>query len=299
MGVQKYIEAKLKRRSFKVRFFTASCITEKNNKKLIELLRKVDATPGLPPARLMYQLRGLEIDEVKKEARGYFARFSDDAMVVSSATTPQEEIVELEDGKSYIAKNAFILYFDDPKHEVIQYQTRLDGGHISAFAKYLTEINGNEFAVSFDDVLTPDAMQQLKDGVIKAVEFRIAKPTAKRYAPDPEDTWTNDAMQFMSAAGATTFAGKISTRKAGVGLAVKEAVGRLFKSPQTRSLKVKLSDHDEPIDLFAERIAGKIEISEGKDGTPPVGVYSAMRKEKVRLQDQLDAYFGLGNEALE
>ena len=247
------------------------------------------------------QLRGLTPLPDGRGVKGYIARFRDETPLTGSPADPLEKPIKLDDGDGLIERNHFIVYRERDDLEVIAYQTALEGTHITGLARYLTLLLSIEDSVCFYEILNSEAYQALADGgLVKAVDFRVAKPRNKRFAPDPDDTWTQEGLQFMQSTGATSFEVKISTRKEGGLLAdVKKRIKLLLASPQTKKLKVKMSEVDEPIDLLAERLSQKITVIPVQGTITSEAVHEGIKAAKAQVQAQLDVFFGQGNEALE
>ncbi|HEP9334803.1 TPA: hypothetical protein VDV62_005922, partial [Pseudomonas aeruginosa] len=173
-------------------------------------------------------------------------------------------------------------------------QQSLEGGSISALARYLSAVAGHDRIVAFNDILTEESLDDLLNGkLIKQVEFRVAKPRSAKYIPDPEDAWTQQAMEFMANTGATSFQAKIGIRAQSRGIFsnVKNPIKKLLNSPQTRKLKIKLSDIADPVDLFADRVKARITVK-SINGQPKADeIYKAIWAEKIKLESSLDAYF--------
>ncbi|ENU4132117.1 DUF6731 family protein [Pseudomonas aeruginosa] len=248
-----------------------------------------------------YQVRGLTSHDGGKEYRGFFVRFRSDVPLTGSRKSLDEKPVELADGHEILEKNHFSL-FVGANYEVLVFQQSLEGGSISGLARYLSAIAGDTFVVQFNDILTTESLDQLLSGnTIKHVDFRIARPRNKKYAPDPDDTWTQKGLDFMNETGATSFQAKLSIKSPTRGLFadIKNPIQKLLSSSQTRKLKVKLSDLADPIDLFADRIKDKIDVTLYKGLPKSEEVYKSMWASKMRLEKRLVEYFGKRDEALD
>lgn len=248
------------------------------------------------------QIRGIEELPHGAGVKGYVARFRDETPLTGSPDTPIETPVQLDEGRALIERNHFILYRERADLELIAYQVGLEGTHIAGLGHYLTLLFGADDAVCMNQVLSPDAYRALATGgLIKSVDFRVAKPRSKRFAPDPEDTWTQEGFDFMKATGATSYEVKISTRKRGEGLLadVRERIGSLLRSPFTKKLRVKMSDIEEPIDLLAQRLKERITVLPVDGNITSAAVLDGIRGAKIRVQPQLDEIFGQGDEILE
>lgn len=230
----------------------------------------------------------------------YFVRFRDELPLVGQRASPVEHPPALGPNDEVIEKNHFCLFVEGSGLEVIAYQVSMEGSDVSALARYFTHATGGKHAVKFDEVVTHDALLLLQQGVLKSVEYEIARPRSKAYAPNPEDTWTRDGINFMNSTGATRFKAKILTRSKQKGLIanVKDQIRLMLQSSQTKNLRVKLSDVDHPIDLFADRVFDKItvEIKEGRPNSAQLfGEIIAAKK----VCKGLEPYLATGNEALD
>lgn len=269
---------------------------------LAELIKKNYQFPirSLIENKSDYQIRNLTSLNDGREFRGYFVRFRPDVPLSGSRVSMIEKPVQLEDGHEILERNFFTLFVGDD-YEVFAYHQSLEGGSISALARYLSAIAGDQLVVGFNDILTISSLEELlKGSTIKHVEFRIAKPRSKQYAPDPDDFWTNEGMRYMNETGASTFAAKLATRSPAKGLFnIKDSLKHLLASSQTRKLKVKLADVAEPIDLFADRIKERIDVDLINGVPDPEQVYSRIWTAKAKHDASFLAYFGKRDEALE
>lgn len=293
------------RKRYKIRFYRM-CVGNDPHKascadKLLAAKMDNGMTKSIEVGDKSLQVRGVVESKDRKIIRGYVVRFRDEAPLTGSRDAPDESPVALEPGHEFIERNHFVIFRERPGLEVVAYQPSLEGAHISNLGRYLTLLFGADDAVFFDEILNIDAYKALAaGGTIKAVEFRIAKPRNKKFAPAPDDEWTQDGMDFMKATGATTFTAKIATKakNKGLGNGIREAIKRLMGSSQTKALRVKLSDRDTPIDLLADRIYQDISVEVQNGLVASSAVFNAIETCKLKAQDQIDEYFGRGNEAL-
>ena len=259
-------------------------------------------TRALKMGENQVQIRGVEELPHDAGVKGYVARFRDETPLTGSPDTPVETPMQLGAGNALIERNHFILYRERGDLELIAYQAALEGTHISGLGHYLTLLFGADDAVCMNQVLNPEAYRALTTGgIIKSIDFRVAKPRSKRFAPDPEDTWTQEGINFMKSTGATSYEVKISTRRQGEGLLadVRKRVAILMQSQQTKKLKVKMSDVEEPIDLLAQRLMEKITVLTVDGNITSAAVLDGIKGAKIRVQPQLDEIFGQGDEILE
>jgi hypothetical protein len=262
---------------------------------LSELESQDDVAMVMPAGDTAYQLRGITLSLDRKSLSGYLVRFRLDKPAVGSKTTLEEEYLELDDGKEFIEKNHFVLFKETPSTEILGYQCCREGGVISVLARYLTFITGEKETISFDDILTKESLDVIfKKGLIKSVEFTVAKPILKNGYVDPEDGWTQDSFDILKESGGTKFTGKIAVQSRSLGLLqrAKDNIRKLLSSEHTKRLKVKVSGVEEPIDLFAERIYDRIEVGVESGGViNSISIYDGIRNVKDQKQHHFDANF--------
>jgi hypothetical protein len=217
---------------------------------------------------MVHQVRMHHVTD-KNLYKAYFVRFRDELPLVGQRVSADEHPPILGLDEEVIEKNHFCLFVEKSGIEVIAYQMSMEGSDVTSLARYFTHIAGDEHTVSFDEVVTPDAWVTHNQGIIKYIEYEIARPRSKYYAPNPDDTWTRDGINFMNNVGATRFKAKILTtsKESGLLAAAKAQIQYLLQSSQTKKLRIKLSDVDHPIDLFADRVLDKITVTI-KEGRP-------------------------------
>lgn len=237
-----------------------------------------------------YQLRGVSLKDGKYI--GHLVRFRDDRPIAGSRVHEEEKPVELAEGEEVIDKNHFTLYKKGSAF-VLAYQSTMEGGTAQALGRYLAGIADKQTMITVADLVTEETLDALLRGRrVQYVEFRIAKPTAKKYMPDPEDTWTQQAIDFMDTSGATRFQAKVVTysQKKGLFTDIVPKLRLLSNSKQTKKLKVKVSDQAEPIDLFADRIKDKISVHMNDGVISSADVHAEMWKSTLRMDVKLSKF---------
>jgi len=292
---------------FTVRYYEAKFYDDGKPKRFSDFLQKIISGDIALPVRSLagdtsaFQVRGLHTVDNGQEYRGYFVRFRSQRPVIGTRESLDEKHLELKEGEEILERNYFTIFAGE-RYDVIAFQVSFEGGSINALVRYLSAIAGDTAMVSFNDILTEESLEALmKGGVIKHVEFRVAKPRAKRWQPDPEDTWTQNAIDFMNQTGGTTFQAKIATQAHNKGLLsdVGKAVKALLASSQTRKLKVKMSSTTEPIDLFADRIKDRIEVALINGQIDSTEMYKAIWASKMKIEPALAAYLDSKHETLD
>lgn len=286
-------------KKYTVRFYKARYGADGKDGCLWDLLSPLAAKDSvakvMPAGDTAYQLRGITLSIDNNSLTGYLVRFRLDKPAVGSKVSLEEEYLELDDGKEFIEKNHFVLFKESAEIEILGYQCSREGGVISVMSRYLTFITGEQEAISFDDILTKESLNVIfRKGLIKSVEFTVAKPISKDPKVDPEDGWTQESFDMLKEAGGTKFTAKIAIESRSLGLLkkAKDNVRKLLRSEHTKRLKVKISGVDEPIDLFAERIHDKIEVNVEDGGIIlPESIYQGIRNVKDQKQHHFDANF--------
>lgn len=286
----------LRMKKYTVRFYTPRYGADGTAGSVFSDLLAYSAkvTPIMPAGDTAYQIRGLISSLDGNSLSGYLVRFRLDKPAVGSKFNLNEEYLELDDDKEFIEKNHFIL-FKEKSSELIGFQCCREGAVISVLGRYLTFLNGESETISFDDILTKESLDVIfNKGLIKSVEFSVMRPLAKAYQPNPNDTWTQESFEILSGVGGNKFTAKIAVTAKDKGLLhkTKTKIKHLIKSEYTKKLKVKVSGESEPIDLLAERIAGKIDVPVQLGGIIKAeDIYNAIRDVKDQKQHHIDANY--------
>tara|TARA_R110000868_G_scaffold274395_1_gene533815 strand:- start:414 stop:1319 length:906 start_codon:yes stop_codon:yes gene_type:complete len=294
-------------KKYLIRYYQAQLYKSGKPVRLSQLMNKIISGDTALPVRALidqssdFQVRGLHATDGGRTYCGCFVRFRNEIPVTGTRTSLEEKPVVLDDGHEILEKNYFVLFAGD-NYDVLVYQPTMEGGTVGGLARYFSAIAGDTMMVSFNEILTEESLESLmKGGNVKYIDFKVAKPKAKRWKPDPEDTWTQHAIDFMNETGATSFQARVQTQSPTKGLLsdVLGPVSRLLESCQTKKLKVKLSSVVDPIDLFAERIKDKIDVVV-TDGRPEASdVYKAIWASKIKMESRLVAYLGANDETLD
>lgn len=236
---------------------------------------------------------GYRIKEVEKLngdegllLRGSFVRFRTDIPTAGERTSDTEKQVQLDINHEIIEKVHWVLCTHN-NQEYLTFQSSMHGGTVHAFIKYLN-FSDTQVLYQQNDVFSQGSIESLLAGkVVKSVEFRVGAPRSKKNQPNPEDTWTSQALDFLKD-GATIFEGKVSTRSTISGLAgdAVDNIKAMLGSPTTKKLKVRVSDIDEPIDLFGDRIKGMIQVPIINGVVNSSVILLEMQKEYVRQRNR-------------
>lgn len=286
---------KLTAKTISVRYYLGT-INSKAYSSVASLISpfKDTSAPVYPAGDYSYQIRILNIIQGAVHIiEGYIVKFREETPVCGSPSHREEIEVALPDGNNLMESSHFILSREPSGSEVLVYQPSLEGTHIATFARYITSLTGNSDTIAFEELLTGNAYEKLEQGIVKNVEFRVARPRSKKYTPDPDDTWTQQAMDFMNESGASTYTAKIATRVQSGGLSnVKGCIHRLAKSFTTKKLVVKLADIEQPIDLIADQIRDRTTFHYNGNTPEHKDFISALKMSKMKNQTSIDAVIG-------
>lgn len=241
-----------------------------------------------------FELRDLYKSAAGGYISGVLAVLRPDAPHIREASG-SEKPIPLKEGDSVIEKNHFIYYRE---HELLAWQVNGRGSHVSRMEKHLSMATGMNYLVTLDDVLTLDALTRLSQGIVTKLEFRAAKP--KNAALIDSANWESAAFDMMSESDATLVNVSVSTRSrhSGLSSSLKGAIHRLLNAETTRKVQVKLRAVEDPIDLMAECLKGKITVKMKGLYPDSKQVIAEMDTVKRSLQASIDAYFGKGDAVL-
>lgn len=284
-------------KKYTVRFFSSVS----SSRSVFDCLLPHVGSPTVLTALTMgdsaFQIRELKKTN-EKAISGALVKFRDEVPLVGDRTTNIERLAQLATGEEILEKNYFIFF--KGRVEILAFHMSREGGYPATLRHYLANTYCEE-GLTFEDIMTPECMDRVMNGVVKSVEFTVAKPKTPQFNPNPEDSWTQESFNMMNEVGATRFNAKISTRSRRTGLEdkVKRLIKSLSESEQTRSIRVKLSEVEEPIDLFAERIHEKINVTLAENRPDPRIMILSMIAAKERVEGQLKAIFGENYEEMD
>jgi len=283
-------------KDFKVRFYVVN-------------VRSADGVRGLRAPDLFAQLHGAsagglcpqfnsdnlgyEIRELHSHNRGavyqgVFATIRDDAPHIRESQGG-ERVIPLRDDEGILEKNHFIYYANE---SVLVYQINQRASHPTRFEDYLRAMAGAGHAVSLDDMLTRDAWEKLRNGVVKEFDVTFDAPRDPA-AYNPTD-FTSENLNTLERSGAGTMRVQLKATRGHQGMNkwIKQITRQLSGDQQVRKLQVKLDGEDSPIDLFANVIREKMTVE--MDGRYPNTrrTFQELESAKHRAQADIDAHFG-------
>lgn len=288
-------------KTFKVRFYQAH--TEENEKEvtaanvLLCLASKQENGELLPQVgegKQKHEIRELKATKNQKFVRGVLALVRDDAPHIREEDG-SERIIELKEEEGVLEKNYFLFY---PETRLLVWQVNGSASHVSRLGRYLTEVSGVK--IKFLDILQKRAYERLQQGVVNAMQFRVAR--MQNADNIDENDWEAGAFELMSGVGGTAIKVEVSTPRISRGLdasALKKIVKRLMGRNDIKTLKVSLDGEKEPIDLLADRISDSIKVNMAGRYPIPEDVVNKLAEARDRQRDALEDILGVGDKILE
>lgn len=277
-----------KEKKYTVRFYVG--FSENGAPKISQLLKDIynnslnkKPIPHIKIDGKSYELRDFISLSDGASFKGVLATVRDDAPHIRKSNG-KEETIKLNKDEGIMEKNHF-LYFK--KNELLVWQQNNSASFVGRFAQYLSAICKK--TVSFDDILTKESWKKLESGNIRKFEFKVSRPKSD-LIPNPSD-WTQKSFDLMNGLDANSIT--ITTAaKRGKSLAAptKAIIKNLLQFTEIQKLKVT-PEHQEPIDLLADRISTKINVK--MDGKYPIldDIFNKLDAAKNKKQKELDEHF--------
>lgn len=242
------------KKSFKVLFYTTKfgsdglCLRDCGS-VLVKSL-KSHHLPKVEFDENNYQIRDLVISEF--EWRGVFGRLRPDA--------PNEVDVNDYESKLTLKPKSFLIekvhFIYKPKHDILIWQINTDVGFTGKFEFYLLRIlTDNLFVYA---IPRGSSLDKVLSGEVKYYEVKVAMPKTKISKVPKYEQQTFDLMKGV---GGATINYKISALNGILNGNIYDRIRSILSSDSTKSLKVKLAEDDEPIDLFIDRISDRMSVN--------------------------------------
>lgn len=203
------------------------------------------------------------------EIGGTLTRLRGDIPPIGAADKCEERDIELKDNEGLLEKSHFVISKERNGFELISFQYAIEAGTVNTLGKLLQTLITHADEVNILAIIRQDAMKRMMNGVIKYVEYAVAKPKVEDYVA--EDDFTKTALELMNETNATRFQGKISigSRTKGLTNTAKRWISELIEQPETtKKLKVKLHEVDIPIDILGDQLKERISVPIFKANRP-------------------------------
>ncbi|WP_419204208.1 hypothetical protein [Bordetella trematum] len=200
-----------------------------------------------------------------------------------------ERVIEVDPGERFLEKNYF-LYFKQGR--IIAWQYNLAANHITNLGLILGALTGGEHAVSCH-VLLDDDFAFDPNAEIHLVDLRVRSPKTRAQQEDVArlnpNQWGVNPFQVMTDTSSKSLALVLTTGRdrGNMGGPVKTMIRELLNSTQTRRLRVKMGDAQEPIDLLARRVKRRVEIEMNGMYPNPASAWQQLQVAKDDANDEI------------
>ncbi|WP_147470788.1 DUF6731 family protein [Pseudomonas syringae group genomosp. 7] len=292
-------------RKYAIDFFTGQLGPVSSKEKLSSFFREL-STKNCP--HIQSQTYDIEIRNLKEIEsgifQGIFAKIRKDELPHAGKAGHPDRDLGLAEDEGLVDKNHFVYY---EENELLVMQANRHAGTAVALGKYLTDING-QTSISFNPVLQPDATRRLmrQDLTPVHLETSFARPTNRDMYPD--DDWSPDLLDMLAQLGGGNVKLSITADRKRITEGADRLtdkvrrVAQAFRQlPNVRKIKINMEDAEGiiyPIDLIADRLKVKIEISVTGRYPNEEGMYKALKGAKNDQLDNLQQIFGALGEKL-
>jgi hypothetical protein len=198
-----------------------------------------------------------------------------------------ERPVQTNPGDLFLEKNYFIYY---AQTRVLAWQFNLAANHINNLGLMLTALTGNATTVVCTSIIDT-AFAYDPNSEIEYVDFRVRAPRNQRERAAVQnlrpDDWGTNPFETMAQTNASTMQVVLRTRRQSLDGRVRRMINALLGSEQTRRLRVKVSDAEEPIDLLAKRIKRRIAVQMNGLYPVPQSVLQELQAAKDDCNDEI------------
>lgn len=283
-------------KSYRVRFFRVAVYDDQGQRIAPSVAGRKVANAltreiPLPQLNLVpdYDHQAREVSAANRgRLEGCFAKLRSDAPHVVRGNTGQEQQIRLLPGDKIVDKSYFIFF---PSVSLLVFQMNRDGGTATRFFDYLNRLMPPRHMAVREDIIRPEAMDQLDDHEIKWFEVAFVRPRNVANA-NPND-WTSNTIGGLGGVNVGRVRLKVSAPRGGsLGGRAANFLQGFFRQGEPAGLRVKLEDIESPIDLLAEVVQGNIQV-QLHDGYPhPAAILQGMMEIYNEQRDRLQAAIG-------
>lgn len=293
-------------RDYKIEFFQLNFMPNGNFESLPSIFAAIsDADNNECPSSQSQggytrEIWGLRTDRFPSTVCGQFRKFrTTDIPEIGSVGELAHEI-ELEDNQGIIERNFFVFY---EENNLIAWHKNSHSSSINQFAKFLSTVSGSRIRAL--PVIQGDAIERLMSGdvTLKKIELSIPRPTNPDLYPD--DDFGTNIIEMMNSTNTDSL--KLSM---GVDLRRADTEGQLvnrlkrtirafsaFGATTAKALVIE-DGIEYPIDLIADRVISIQRVETDAHFPPSLTMYGIIDTAKAECQEELDAYFGSVEAAL-
>lgn len=277
-------------RQYMAQFFQIDCATIEESKKedfvynlfALEIDRfqnKIGNTLSPTPSGYQCELR--DLTQHAGVIMGCVGLLRPDAPSIREVHGTERQ-VDANPGEHFLEKNYF-LYFKSGR--ILAWQFNLLANHVNNLSTLLTSISGQKQTITCN-VLLDDAFAFDNNAEIQLVDFRVRTPKTQIQKQAVEqlnpNSWKINPFRVMAETDANSLSLTLSTGRKNSNLSggLAGMVKGLLDSPQTRRLKIKMGDAEEPIDLLARRVKRKIHVQMDGRYANPKSAWEALQAAK-------------------
>lgn len=261
-----------KTKHYTVHFFRVENFATTEKKKVGELWRlfcdektRTDSgsapTVATSPAGYSFEMRELQVHSAV--VTGCLALLGSEAPHIRDING-KERRVDTQPGDQFLQKNYF-LYFKDTR--VLVWQFNIAANHVNNLGLLLTGLTGTKQAVVCNVLVDDGFAFDPSTAAIQYVDLRIQAPKSlaqkAQVAQLDSNKWNIDIFRAMSEAKSSSMVLELCNRKGSSGTLaswVGDMVRKLSASEQTRTLRVRTLEMEEPVDLLVKRIKRRIQV---------------------------------------
>lgn len=225
--------------------------------------------------------------------KGELKRYGNDNLPHAGTLVGPERELELQEEEKTIERN-FFLFFQ--RRRLLVWQDNRRVSSVATLGKVMSLALGT--TISFNPVMTPEATKalMLQNHRPRTIEFSVTTPrNPAMYDPDDDSA---RVLNMLNGLGGMSGSFRISANAMGVRGRVLDAAralglgNSLVESGYARKVKLELEGLDHPIDLFADRLKGKIVVNMAGRYPVHASIFQELQALTDEFSPQLVEIFG-------
>ncbi len=224
---------------------------------------------------------------------GELKRYGRDNLPHAGTLEGPERELELAQEEKTIDRNYFIFY---QNRRLLVWQDNRRVSSVGILGQVISKALGT--TVSFSPVMTPEVTRalMLQTHRPKTIEFSVAKPTNPQMYDSNDDSAR--ILNMLSGLGGLSGSFRISANAQGIRGRVLDAAralglgNSLVESGYARKVKLELEGLEHPIDLFADRLKGRITVEMRGRYPVPENIHQELQTLTNEFASQLNEIFG-------
>lgn len=253
-------------KSYRALFFTTSLGRNNTRYFLRDILQPLiyantQQAPHLPVINISstdYQVRDIALTGASSNViQGVFGRLRDDAPNKIDNSGNESQLGLLPTDK--LVEKCHFLYYQNT--DIFVWQSSREVASPERFADYISTLVSNlcssPHVFNVLPIVDPNSLQRALNGTVKSIECKISRPNSPLNA---QPRWNQNAFELMNAVNGATVKINVSAAR-GILQNTRALINQLVSDNSVTLLKVKIDGEDDPIDLFADRVAEKITVN--------------------------------------